>query len=216
MDVALFDFDLPEASIALRPAEPRDAARMLVVQPAVPLRDQYVRDLTDWLRPGDALVLNDTRVIPARLHGQRRRGEAAARIEIMLHKRESPDRWLGFARPAKKLNIGETIRFGHQAESTSCDASHLEAEVIAKGEAGEVELRFALSGPYLDQAIMALGDMPLPPYIAAKRPTDARDLADYQTIYAREDGAVAAPTAGLHFTRSCSRGSTRWASPATP
>jgi S-adenosylmethionine:tRNA ribosyltransferase-isomerase len=200
MDVALFDFDLPEASIALRPAEPRDAARMLVVQPAVPLRDQYVRDLTDWLRPGDALVLNDTRVIPARLHGLRRRGEAAARIEIMLHKRESPDRWLGFARPAKKLNIGETIRFGHQAESTSCDASHLEAEVIAKGEAGEVELRFALSGPYLDQAIMALGDMPLPPYIAAKRPTDARDLADYQTIYAREDGAVAAPTAGLHFT----------------
>lgn len=210
MDVALFDFDLPEERIALRPAEPRDAARLLVVEPGVAkggtpapeprLHDAHVRDLTAWLRPGDALVMNDTRVIPARLLGRRQRGEASARIEILLHKRLGPDRWLGFARPAKKLAVGETIRFGHQSEGIVCEAVRLDAEVVAKGEAGEVELRFALHGPFLDEAILALGDMPLPPYIAARRPTDARDLADYQTIYAREAGAVAAPTAGLHFT----------------
>lgn len=200
MDVALFDFDLPESSIALRPAEPRDRARLLVIRPGQALVDNHVQDLPQWLRPGDALVLNDTRVIPARLFGWRRRGDASARIEIMLHKRESAERWRAFARPAKKLTIGETIRFGHQGEGAACDASHLEAEVVAKGEAGEVELRFHLAGPYLDQAIMALGEMPLPPYIAAKRRADARDLADYQTIYARAEGAVAAPTAGLHFT----------------
>jgi S-adenosylmethionine:tRNA ribosyltransferase-isomerase len=202
MDVALFDFDLPEGSIALRPAEPREAARLLVVEPGgpTPLTDCHVRDLPRLLRRGDALVLNDTRVIPARLQGRRRRGEASARIEILLHKRQGPDRWLCFARPAKKLALGETIRFGAILESGACDTANLEAEVTAKGAGGEVELRFALSGPHLDAVIMACGEMPLPPYIAGKRPTDARDLIDYQTVYARHDGAVAAPTAGLHFT----------------
>lgn len=202
MDVALFDFTLPEASIALRPAEPREAARLLLVRPhGVPLLDdQHVHDLPHLLRPGDALVLNDTRVIPARLYGRRQRGEASARIEIMLHKREAEDCWLAFARPAKKLAIGEVIRFGHESDGVACEAVRLSATVESKGEAGEVGLRFELSGPYLDQAIMALGDMPLPPYIAAKRPADRHDLTDYQTIYARSDGAVAAPTAGLHFT----------------
>ncbi len=200
MDVTLFDFDLPEANIALRPVTPRDAARMLVVTPGERLTDRTMRDLPELLQPGDVLVMNDTRVIPSRLHGTRQRGETSARIEIMLHKRESADTWLAFARPAKKVAVGETVRFGNQAQGVACEASRLEAEVIAKGEGGEVSLRFALAGPYLDQAIMALGELPLPPYIAGKRATDGRDATDYQTIYAAKDGAVAAPTAGLHFT----------------
>jgi S-adenosylmethionine:tRNA ribosyltransferase-isomerase len=202
MNVGLFDFDLPEDRIALRPASPRDAARLLVVRPddQNPFEDRGIRDLVDLLRPGDALVLNDTRVIPSRLRGRRHRGEASAAIEIMLHKREAADRWLAFARPAKKLAIGETIVFGESGAGRVCELGRLEAEVAAKGEGGEVELRFALSGPALDEAIARLGELPLPPYIAGKRPTDGRDAADYQTMHAREDGAVAAPTAGLHFT----------------
>lgn len=202
MNVGLFDFDLPEDRIALRPASPRDAARLLVVSPdaAQPFEDRGVRDLVGLLRPGDALVLNDTRVIPSRLHGRRCRGEATARVEIMLHKRESDSRWRAFVRPAKKLNVGETISFGSETASNICELGHLDAEVIAKGEGGEVELRFALTGPALDEAIARHGELPLPPYIAGKRPTDSSDASDYQTLYAREDGAVAAPTAGLHFT----------------
>jgi len=202
VNVDLFDFDLPEDRIALRPASPRDAARLLVVSPgaAEPFEDRGVRDLVALLRPGDALVLNDTRVIPSRLRGRRFRGETSARIEIMLHKREAADRWLAFARPAKKLALGETVLFGDEAASNVCELGRLEAVVVAKGEGGEVELRFALSGPALDEAIASLGELPLPPYIAGKRPTDAADAIDYQTLYAREDGAVAAPTAGLHFT----------------
>lgn len=190
MDVALFDFDLPEASIALRPVTPRDAARMLVVVPGEKLSDRTMRDLPELLQPGDVLVMNDTRVIPSRLYGTRQRGETSARIEIMLHKREGADLWLAFARPAKKVSVGETIRFGET----------LGAKVIAKAEGGEMTLRFSCSGPALDAAIMAIGALPLPPYIAGKRETDARDATDYQTIYAAQDGAVAAPTAGLHFT----------------
>ncbi|MBX9908634.1 MAG: tRNA preQ1(34) S-adenosylmethionine ribosyltransferase-isomerase QueA [Beijerinckiaceae bacterium] len=202
MNVDLFDFDLPEDRIALRPASPRDAARLLVVRPdeSQPFEDRGVRDLAALLRPGDALVFNDTRVIPSRLRGRRFRGGTSAGIEIMLHKREAADRWLAFARPAKKLGLGETVVFGGDAASGVCEFGRLEAVVVAKAEGGEVGLRFVLSGPALDEAIARLGELPLPPYIAGKRPTDAADAVDYQTLYAREDGAVAAPTAGLHFT----------------
>lgn len=210
MDVAAFDFALPESRIALRPVVPRDAARLLRVMPggnpglsdsasSFSLAHAHVRDLPDLLTPGDVLVVNNTRVIPSRLHGVRVRGEARARIEIMLHLRQGPDRWAAFARPAKKLMIGETIHFGSEADN-ACAMAGFDAEVMAKGEGGEVGLRFALSGPALDEAVMHHGELPLPPYIAGKRATDARDASDYQTIYAHEDGAVAAPTAGLHFT----------------
>ncbi len=202
MRVDLFDFDLPESSIALRPVEPRDAARMLVVRPQGALEDLSIRDLPDLLRPGDVLILNDTKVIPSRLHGVRVREETAAKVEIMLHKREAADRWRAFARPAKKLAIGDRIRFGEAAESTACELVRLDAEVIEKQDGGEVVLRFAFSGPFLDEAIARLGELPLPPYIAGKRTTDEHDLVDYQTIYAQDEGAVAAPTAGLHFTEA--------------
>jgi S-adenosylmethionine:tRNA ribosyltransferase-isomerase len=200
MRVDAFDFELPEESIALRPAVPRDAARLLVVPPGGAIEDRSVRDLPDLLRPGDALVLNDTKVIRARLFGLRTRGEATARIEIMLHTREGPERWRAFARPAKRLEPGDRIRFGEDSESMACLLASLDAEVEAKGEGGDITLRFAFTGPALDEAIARLGETPLPPYIAGKRAADLQDEADYQTVYAREEGAVAAPTAGLHFT----------------
>ncbi|MDO8840336.1 MAG: tRNA preQ1(34) S-adenosylmethionine ribosyltransferase-isomerase QueA [Parvibaculum sp.] len=191
MRVSDFDFELPEALIALRPARPRDAARMLVIGPDQnALADETVRDLPGHLRQGDILVFNDTKVIPARLFGTRRRGDAEARIEVMLHLRAGPAAWRAFLRPAKKLNPGETIEF----------AGGLVATVEDKGEGGEAGLRFSLSGAALDAAIAIAGEMPLPPYIARKRATDEADLADYQTLHASEPGAVAAPTAGLHFT----------------
>ncbi|WP_163266710.1 tRNA preQ1(34) S-adenosylmethionine ribosyltransferase-isomerase QueA [Chelativorans alearense] len=196
MRVDLFDFELPEDRIALRPASPRDSARLLVVGDG--LEDRIVRDLPQLLRAGDALVFNDTKVIPARLSGLRRRGEAVAHIEATLHMRTGPDRWKAFLKPAKRVAVGERIQFGHDGES--CFLGTLEATVAEKGEGGEALLVFDLSGPVLDEAIAAAGHMPLPPYIASKRPDDERDQADYQTIYAREEGAVAAPTAGLHFT----------------
>lgn len=202
MRVDLFDFELPEASIALRPASPRDASRLLVVRPGESLADRGVRDLPALLNPGDALVFNDTRVIPARLSGIRHRaGGSGQRCEAMLHLREAPDRWRAFARPAKRLAPGDRIRFG-ESETTSdvCAMAGLDATVEERGEGGEILLRFDLAGPALDEAIAALGALPLPPYIAGKRPTDARDTTDYQTVYAREPGAVAAPTAGLHFS----------------
>ena len=200
MRVDLFDFDLPEDRIALRPAQPRDAARMLVVPPEGAFRDEGVRRIPDELRPGDVLVVNDTKVIPARLSGIRVRGEAVARIDVTLHKREGADRWLAFIRPAKKVAIGERIRFGETSESMACLLSSLDAEVAEKGEGGEVLLVFSLAGPALDDAILRFGHMPLPPYIASKRGEDARDEQDYQTLFARDPGAVAAPTASLHFT----------------
>src|SRR3954453_8236489 len=201
MRVDLFDFDLPENRIALRPAEPRDAARLLVVRPdhEPRLEDHSVRDLPNLLRVGDVLVFNDTKVIPARLWGLRTRGEATARVEVMLHKREGAERWRAFARPAKRLAVGDRIRFGEDSESMACLLASLDAEVLEKGEGGEVLLRFAFTGPALDEAVERLGQTPLPPYIAGKRPADDRDRADYQTVYAKEEGAVAAPTAGLHF-----------------
>lgn len=191
MRVDEFDFELPEELIALRPARPRDSARMLVIGPAPGhLADEGVRDLPGHLREGDVLVFNDTRVIPARLFGTRRRGEAEAKIEALLHKREDAARWLAFVRPAKRLKEGERVDF----------AEGLSAEVERRGEGGEVLFHFSASGPDLDAAILRAGEMPLPPYIERKRGTDEADLTDYQTLYAREPGAVAAPTAGLHFT----------------
>src|SRR5829696_1635481 len=139
MRVDLFDFDLPDERIALRPASPRDAARMLVVRPGgePELDDRTVRELPELLSPGDALVLNDTKVIPARLWGLRTRGEATARVEIMLHKREGPERWRAFARPAKRLAVGDRLRFGEESESMACLLASLDAEVEAKGDDGE-------------------------------------------------------------------------------
>jgi S-adenosylmethionine:tRNA ribosyltransferase-isomerase len=201
MRVDLFDFDLPEDNIALRPASPRDSARLLVVRPeAEPtLADHRVSDLPGFLRPGDALVFNDTKVIPAQLEGIRHReGAGGQQVSATLHMRVAPDRWKAFAKPGKRIKIGDRIEFGHGGNA--CLVGSLAATVEDKGEGGEVTLRFDLSGPALDEAIMAVGHIPLPPYIAAKRPEDAQDQKDYQTIYAREDGAVAAPTAGLHFT----------------
>jgi S-adenosylmethionine:tRNA ribosyltransferase-isomerase len=198
MKVDLFDFDLPEEHIALRPAQPRDAARLLVVRPGQFVQDKVVRDLPSLLRAGDVLVFNDTKVIPAQLRGIRRRGNTAAQVEATLHMRVAPDQWLAFMRPGKRVAAGDRIHFGH--DGTSCFLGQLDATVLEKREAGEVLLRFDLSGAFLDEALYAVGHVPLPPYIASKRGDDARDLQDYQTIYAREEGAVAAPTAGLHFT----------------
>ncbi|MDO8297642.1 MAG: tRNA preQ1(34) S-adenosylmethionine ribosyltransferase-isomerase QueA [Caulobacter sp.] len=205
MQLSDFDFDLPEALIALRPASPREAARLLVVRPGEGLEDLTIGDLPSLLRAGDAVVFNDTRVIPARLDGRREaRAEGggdghAVAVEATLHKRLAPDRWSAFMRPGKRLKVGDRIRFGATGDR-ACEAGALDATLVAKGEGGEVVLAFDLSGPDLDLAINSRGHMPLPPYIAAKRPEDEQDRSDYQTIYAREDGSVAAPTAGLHFT----------------
>jgi S-adenosylmethionine:tRNA ribosyltransferase-isomerase len=198
MRTSLFDFDLPPDRIALRPASPRDAARLLVVRPGGVLADRGVRDLPELLRAGDALVVNDTKVIPARLKGRRIGRETESKIEATLTKRLDGSRWNAFVKPAKKLSPGDVIRFGE--EGKVCFLGQLDATVEAKGEGGEVTLSFAFHGPVLDQAIEERGDMPLPPYIAGKRAPDARDRADYQTLFAHDEGSVAAPTAGLHFT----------------
>ena len=198
MRVEEFDFELPDELIALRPAKPRDAARMLVVRPGETLADRNVFDLADLLQPGDALVFNDTKVIPAQLEGVRIRGGSTAGVGLTLHMRLDGSRWKAFARGAKKLAVGDRLRFGHA--NTSCLVGALDGTVEAKGEAGEVTIAFDLSGPALDEALHAVGHVPLPPYIALKRGEDEQDRNDYQTIYAQEEGAVAAPTAGLHFT----------------
>lgn len=192
MKLSDFDFHLPEELIALRPASPRDSARLLVVRgPEGPLEDHSVRDLPDLLKSGDILVANDTKVIRAALLGHRpARGEGAdVEIEINLNTRLSPSDWSAFARPGKRLKEADTIRF----------PGGLVASVAAKSDA-EVRLSFNRSGAELDAAIDAAGAMPIPPYIASKRAADDRDASDYQTLFARESGSVAAPTAGLHFT----------------
>lgn len=199
MLVSDFDFHLPEDRIALRPASPRESAKLLVVRPPEGLEDHTVGDLPSLLQPGDALVFNDTRVIPARLFGVRRRDETEVRVEAILHRRVEPNRWTAFARPGKRLKVGDRILFG-QREDRACTQATLAADVVEKGEGGELTLAFELSGVELDLAVAAVGEMPLPPYIAAKRAEDEQDRTDYQTVYAREDGSVAAPTAGLHFT----------------
>jgi len=181
-----FDFDLPRALIAQHPVTPRDASRLLVVGAA--LADHVFRDLPDLLRPGDILVFNDTRVIPTRLAGRR----GTARVEVTLHKPEGGGHWRAFARPAKKLGPGDRIDF----------AEGFAAEVTDKGTGGEVGLAFALEGAALSAALERHGAMPLPPYIRRDAGPEARDRADYQTLFARREGAVAAPTAGLHFTEA--------------
>jgi len=201
MRTDLFDFELPPERIALRPLAPRDAARLLVVRPAgaPPFSDQIVSDLPGLLRPGDVLVVNDSKVIPARLAGRRiGRGAAEPAIEATLHQRLDGARWLAFVKPGKRLAVGDVVRFGSEGEV--CFLGELDATVEAKGEGGEVTLAFAFHGAVLDQAIEERGAMPLPPYIAARRQADARDREDYQTMFAKQEGAVAAPTAGLHFT----------------
>jgi S-adenosylmethionine:tRNA ribosyltransferase-isomerase len=199
MRTDLFDFELPEERIALHPVSPRDAARMLVVPSAeAAFEDRGVRDLPALLREGDALVFNDTRVIPAALEGVRRRGDLAANVAVTLIERVDANRWRALARPAKRLQEGDRLHFGHGGNA--CLAGALDATVAERGEGGVVEIAFDLSGPDLDMAIAAVGEMPLPPYIAGRRPVEEADRADYQTVYAAHDGAVAAPTAGLHFT----------------
>jgi S-adenosylmethionine:tRNA ribosyltransferase-isomerase len=184
MKVDAFDFILPPERIALRPAAPRDAARLLLLDGAA-TRDRIVRDLPSLLRPGDMLVFNDTRVIPAQLEG--RRGNA--RIGATLHKREGPRRWRAFIRNARRLSEGDTIDFGAGVAAIAGD----------RAADGGFALDFTGDEP-VELLLERAGRMPLPPYIASKRPTDARDTQDYQTMFAREAGAVAAPTAALHFT----------------
>jgi S-adenosylmethionine:tRNA ribosyltransferase-isomerase len=198
MRTDIFDFELPPENIALRPASPRDAARLLVVQPGIGVQDHVVSDLPTWLKPGDQLVVNDTRVISAQLAGRRIGRETEPKIDATLIKRLDGSRWQALVRPAKKLVEGDTVRFGN--EGRICLLGHLDAQVEHKGDAGEIIFSFSFHGPALDQAIAELGAPPLPPYIAGKRAPDERDTADYQTMFAANDGAVAAPTAGLHFT----------------
>jgi len=184
VDVSLFDFALPNDRIALRPAAPRDSARLLVLAGDA-TRDAHVSDLPGLLRAGDVLVFNDTRVIPAQLEGMR----GAARIGATLHKREGPRRWRAFIRNAKKLHEGEEVDFGAGVTATASD----------RAEDGSFALDFAGEEP-VEFLLERCGRMPLPPYIASKRPLDARDADDYQTMFAADPGAVAAPTAALHFT----------------
>jgi S-adenosylmethionine:tRNA ribosyltransferase-isomerase len=198
MRTDLFDFELPAERIALRPANPRESARLLVVQGDGVLRDGTVAELPQWLQPGDQLVVNDTKVIAAQLKGRRIGRETEPRIEATLIKRLDGSRWQALVKPAKKLAAGDRIRFGN--EGKVCLLGHLDAEVEAKGGEGEVTLSFSFHGPALDQVIADLGSPPLPPYIASKRAPDEQDMADYQTMFAANEGAVAAPTAGLHFT----------------
>ena len=186
MNLSDFDFDLPEALIATRPARPRSAARLLVAD-GHGLRDLFVRDLVDQFRVGDRLILNNTRVIPARLFGTRQRLDAVAKVEVTLLEPLAQG-WRALAKPLRKVQVGEVIRF----------SDDLSATVAQKSET-DLTLAFNLTGPDFDAALQAAGQMPLPPYIAAKRPADAQDNDDYQTVFARHLGAVAAPTASLHF-----------------
>jgi S-adenosylmethionine:tRNA ribosyltransferase-isomerase len=184
MKVDQFDFDLPSERIALRPARPRDAARLLLVE-GDRLSDRVVADLADLLNPNDVLVFNDTRVIPAQLEGIR----GAARVGVTLHKRAGLRSWWAFVRNAKRVRDGDVVEFGYRVNATA----------VERDESGAIRFDFHGDEPVeilLDRA----GHMPLPPYIASKRPTDADDAVDYQTMFAREGGAVAAPTAALHFT----------------
>ena len=191
MRLSDFDFDLPENLIATRPASPRTSARLLVAQGGA-IEDAQVHDLKRYLRPGDRLVLNNTKVQPARLFGHRLRqtpqGELRAKVEITLLEPKGQGGWTCLAKPLRKLTAGDVIAF----------RGGVTAEVVARGES-EAELAFDVGAGGMDAALDLAGDMPLPPYIAAKRPADAQDHHDYQTVFAKEKGAVAAPTASLHF-----------------
>lgn len=206
MNLADFDFLLSDERIALHPATPRDASRLLCIEPgaAKPFTDYHFLDLPKLLRAGDLLVFNDTRVIPARLLGQRIRGENRVAIEALLLKRLASNVWNAFARPGKRLAIADRVVFG--TSNPACVAAELVGEIRAKGEGGIVEIAFERDGAWLDETIALVGEMPLPPYIleARKRsiaPVNPKaDIRDYQTVFAKTDGAVAAPTASLHFT----------------
>lgn len=191
MQLSDFDFDLPEDLIATRPASPRSSARLLVANGGE-ITDQQVLDLPNWLRPGDRLVLNDTRVIPARLNGRRHRdsaqGPVSAAIEATLLDPQSDGTWASLIKPLKKVKLGEEIVFSERLSAT-----------LERVEDGQACLRFNLQGDDFDEALEQAGAMPLPPYIAAKRPADEQDKTDYQTVWAQNSGAVAAPTASLHF-----------------
>ena len=207
MRTDLFDFALPDDRIALRPASPRDSAGLLVVRPPAPIafEDRIMRDLPALLRRGDALVVNDTKVFPANLHGRRiGRGEHEPAIAATLIGRLDGSRWRALVKPAKRLAAGWRVHArcleGVVANTRSTAKCHLDATVEQKGEAGEVTFAFAFHGAVLDQALAERGDMPLPPYIASRRAVDEQDRTDYQTMFAREEGSVATPTAGLHFT----------------
>ena len=186
-----FDFDLPEECIALRPARPRDSARLMVIEPGQPNRHQRVRDLASLVRSGDLLVVNDTRVVPALLPATRGRAGSTAKVSLTLFSRVDARTWRAFAKPAKRLAVGDEVAIADGV---------LRAEVVEKAPDGSVRLSFSEASVELDRAIAGAGKMPLPSYIAARRAEDAADRLDYQTIFAREDGAIAAPTAGLHFT----------------
>ncbi len=188
MRVDEFDFTLPEENIALRPVEPRDSSKLLRVGNSDIAHHHYY-ELADLLNEGDVLVLNDTKVIPARLQAVRVRGEFSAKISVTLHMKKTINEWVAFVKPAKRARVGEVLLFD----------GGLSAEILSKN-GGELHLLFNKSAAELDAAIMLAGEMPLPPYIASKRACDEKDLEDYQTVYANEKGAVAAPTAGLHFT----------------
>jgi S-adenosylmethionine:tRNA ribosyltransferase-isomerase len=184
MKVEDFNFDLPPERIADRPVVPREAAKLLCVETRI--TDNLVSDLPDLLNAGDLLVFNDTKVIPARLRGMRR----GAKVEVTLHKNVSADSWHAFAKPAKKLKPSDILTF----------SDDFTALVTEKRGGGEVALSFSASGPELMEKLMEYGEIPLPPYISSLRAVDDQDLKDYQTIFAKDEGAVAAPTAGLHFT----------------
>jgi len=203
MRTDLFDFELPADRIALRPVQPRDAARLLVVRPgqAAELEDRKIADLPNLLKSGDCLVVNDSKVIAARLKGRRiGRGTTEPEIEATLHKRLDGSHWRAFILGAKKVEVGDTLRFG--TEGKVCFLGELDAQVSQKYEGGEVTISFSFHGPVLDQAIAERGAMPLPPYIASRREPDEQDWTDYQTVFAHDEGSVAAPTAGLHFTEA--------------
>lgn len=196
MRLSDFDFDLPPDRIALRPARPRDSARLLSVAADGALTDLRVSDLPSLLRPGDVLVFNDTRVLRARLFGRRIRGESSIPVDANLLKPEGAGAWSALMRPGKRLRPGDDLVFAHPHRA----GETLQAKVLSKDADGVVQLGFDLDAARLSQAIDAVGAPPLPPYIAAQRPFDDDDDDDYQTVYARQDGSVAAPTAGLHFT----------------
>ena len=191
MRVEDFDFELPDDRIALRPASPRDTAKLMVVRPGAALEHATVRDLPQFLKAGDVLVVNDTKVIPARLEARRATRDTGpgAKIELTLIGPPDGKTIRAFARPAKRVKQGDRVHIGPA----------LEGMVVAR-KGGEVEIAFDADGPALDAALAAAGEMPLPPYIASRRKPDARDRDDYQTIFAARAGSVAAPTAGLHFT----------------
>ena len=192
MRVDDFDFELPERLIALRPAVPRDSARLLVVQANGAREHRTIQALPQLLRPGDVLVVNDSKVIPARLHGLRRRGNEdtpGAKCELLLYSRVNRSTWRAFARPAKRLKAGDVLTFGPALKG-----------IVVEREGADVAISFDREADALDAAIAAQGEVPLPPYIAGRRAPDGQDRDDYQTVYARAPGSVAAPTAGLHFT----------------